>query len=98
MPAPGPDAPVEDDVVIDDEQLPLGPDDVLDLDEIPDDEVPLGNDGNNGDPGFLTAIVGEATLLGIPVGIVGAAVVAIGGVILWYTLVYMKKKKKEKVQ
>lgn len=99
-PAPGPDEPVVDDpgVVIDDPDVPLAPDDIQDLDEIPDDEVPLSNDGNNGDPGFLTAIVGEATLLGIPVGIVGAAVVAIGGVILWYTLVYMKKKKKEKVQ
>lgn len=72
--------------VIGDEQIPLGePEQLIDLD---DEEVPLAEGSG------IFGIGGNASLLGIPLTVIGVIVLVIAGS-LWYAFVYMKKKKKE---
>ena len=72
--------------VIEDEQTPLGePQQLIDLD---DEEVPLAEGSG------IFGIDGNASLLGIPLAVIGVIILVIAAS-LWFTLVYMKKKKKE---
>lgn len=72
--------------VIEDEQTPLGePQQLIDLD---DEEVPLAEGSG------LFGIDGNASLLGIPLTVIGLIILVITGS-LWFAFVYMKKKKKE---
>lgn len=83
----------QDEVSIDDEQLPLGTQDFLDLDEIEDDKLPLADRKENG--GFLAAVAGEARLLGVPLGIVAVAGAVLLGSVLWLILLVLRKRKKK---
>lgn len=82
-----------DDTQIDDDPLPLGePEEIQDLD-IEDEQLPLANDRS--EDNILTSIIGDAELLGVPLGIVILASVLIAGVLLWFGLAYWKRKKRE---
>lgn len=85
--AGGTDAAAEGGVeVIEDEQTPLGePQQLIDLD---DEEVPLAEGSS------IFGIDGNASLLGIPLTVIGLIILVIAAS-LWFAFVYMKKKKKE---